>query len=159
MRKTTRKLAGVASGIIVAAGGLTTGAATAGAAPQARTSAKPGAVSATAASQGRRSAEAGPAACSTHSYVKPEGFNHYPGNFPGGNWLYASSGCGNIWVYPSTNRYVRLCFAYSNGVQCQSGYVYAYANSWTRLATGVSAGTWYKFAFQTSGRSSGYFNG
>jgi hypothetical protein len=143
MQKTTRKLAALASGIVVAVGGLTTGAVTAHAAPR-----QPAAPNAAAA-----------ATCNTNSYSKPAGYNYYPTGFPGGTWLTATYGCGTVWVWPSTNRYVKVCFNYNSGAVCPGAYKYALANTWTLLATGVYGGAQYKLAFQTSGLTNGYYNG
>ncbi|MGW1718079.1 hypothetical protein [Streptomyces sp. NPDC002156] len=142
MRNSARKLAAVASCIVVTVGGLTTGAVTANAAPQERSI-----------------PEAAAAACVSTQYVKPAGNFNYPAYFPGGRWLIASRSCGGIWLHPSSNRYVKVCLGYSDGVQCPSSYTYARANTWTKLASDVQYATRYKFQFQTDGRSSGWHHG
>lgn len=141
-QKKTRKLAAVASSIIVVVGGLTTGAVTANAAPQDH--AKPRGLS---------------AACASDSYEKPSGYSYYPTGFPDGSWLVTSYRCGAIWVMPRSNRNVKVCYRYSHDTVCQTNYKFAVANTWTRLASGVSGGTEYKLRFQTSGLATGMYHG
>lgn len=142
MRNSARKLAAVASCIVVTVGGLTTGAVTANAAPQERSIPK---------------AAAPP--CVSHEYAKPSETHGYPASFPGGTWLRLSRGCDEIWLKPNTNRYVKVCIGYRDNVRCPSSYTYAYANTWTKLASDVTAGVQYKFNFQGSGASSGLYHG
>ena len=80
---------------------------------------------------------------------------------PGGWWLVTSYRCGAIWVMPRSDRNVKVCYSYSysDDVVCQTSYRFAEANTWTRLASGISGGTYYKLRFQTSGLSTGMYHG